>query len=125
MILVQDTAQMCRVMKQGLDRPQQLSQPGARKLFFSSSRMRPPLLRILSHARGYLRVLSPRLASARRLCCAFALAAAMADSGSPRKREEEEEDDVVCLDPSFFVDRRCASIVSSRFCGLCVSLVAN
>ncbi|GJN33258.1 hypothetical protein PR202_gb21837 [Eleusine coracana subsp. coracana] len=29
----------------------------------------------------------------------------MADSGSPRKREEEEEDDVVCLDPSFFVDR--------------------
>ncbi|PWZ37480.1 hypothetical protein Zm00014a_028676 [Zea mays] len=31
----------------------------------------------------------------------------MADSGSPRKREEnEEEDDIVCLDPSFFVDRR-------------------
>ncbi|XP_062190366.1 uncharacterized protein LOC133893376 isoform X4 [Phragmites australis] len=34
----------------------------------------------------------------------------MADSGSSRKREEgdelgEEEDDVVCLDPSFFVDR--------------------
>ncbi|OEL20650.1 hypothetical protein BAE44_0018330 [Dichanthelium oligosanthes] len=30
----------------------------------------------------------------------------MADSGSPRKREEEEEeDDIVCLDPSFFVDR--------------------
>ncbi|CAD6222851.1 unnamed protein product [Miscanthus lutarioriparius] len=30
----------------------------------------------------------------------------MADSGSPRKREEkEEEEDIVCLDPSFFVDR--------------------
>ncbi|KAL6657501.1 hypothetical protein ACP70R_005281 [Stipagrostis hirtigluma subsp. patula] len=34
----------------------------------------------------------------------------MADSNSPRKRMEgersgEEEDDVVCLDPSFFVDR--------------------
>lgn len=30
----------------------------------------------------------------------------MADSGSLRKREEkEEEDDIVCLDPSFFVDR--------------------
>ncbi|CAL5085032.1 unnamed protein product [Urochloa decumbens] len=31
----------------------------------------------------------------------------MADSGIPRKREEEEEeeDDIVCLDPSFFVDR--------------------
>lgn len=33
----------------------------------------------------------------------------MADSGSLRKREEkEEEDDIVCLDPSFFVDRRYA-----------------
>jgi hypothetical protein len=30
----------------------------------------------------------------------------MAESGSPRKREEEEDDDIVCLDPSFFVDRR-------------------
>lgn len=34
----------------------------------------------------------------------------MADGGGggPRERgkEEEEEDDVVCLDPSFFVDRR-------------------
>jgi len=47
----------------------------------------------------------------------------MADSGSPRKREEkEEEEDIVCLDPSFFVDRRyarrplfvlCASVVKS------------
>nr|CAB3458760.1 unnamed protein product [Digitaria exilis] len=30
----------------------------------------------------------------------------MADSGSLRKPEEnEEEDDIICLDPSFFVDR--------------------
>jgi hypothetical protein len=31
----------------------------------------------------------------------------MADVGAPteRKEEEEEEDDVVCLDPSFFMNR--------------------
>uniref|UniRef100_A0A0D9X231 Uncharacterized protein n=1 Tax=Leersia perrieri TaxID=77586 RepID=A0A0D9X231_9ORYZ len=29
----------------------------------------------------------------------------MAESGGGRERREEEEDDVVCLDPSFFVDR--------------------
>jgi hypothetical protein len=31
----------------------------------------------------------------------------MADVGGPkdRKEEEEEEDDVVCLDPSFFMNR--------------------
>lgn len=45
----------------------------------------------------------------------------MADSGSPRKREEEEEeDDIVCLDPSFFVDRRYArrSLPVCLFCSL-------
>ena len=45
----------------------------------------------------------------------------MADSGSPRKRdEEEEEDDIVCLDPSFFVDRRYACRLSpiGLFCAL-------
>jgi hypothetical protein len=45
----------------------------------------------------------------------------MADSGSPRKRdEEEEEDDIVCLDPSFFVDRRYArlSLPGGLFCAL-------
>ena len=29
----------------------------------------------------------------------------MADADGTREREEEEDDDVVCLDPSFFMNR--------------------
>lgn len=30
----------------------------------------------------------------------------MADTGGTKEREEEEEDDFVCLDPSFFMNRK-------------------